>query len=154
MVAGNAAAGSLYRWVDKEGKVHYSESPPVETPTTETKIHVRTPAGTPDDSEIPKSDYDANGNCATIKCMADQMEAERLERERGYARQRQENEQAATSEKQKSASRVIDSAAGLRDEKLRTQCLNGVYYGANSKVNCNDAAALRNEYSRWQQQNK
>lgn len=80
----------------------------------------------------------------TIKCVADQMEADRLERERGYARRREENERAAKAKPAGSGTTTISTTP--KDEQLREQCRSGVYYGTNSRVNRDDPEALRKEY--------
>lgn len=36
----NAVAANLYRWVDEDGKVQYSQTRPVETPATEKTISI------------------------------------------------------------------------------------------------------------------
>lgn len=46
--AASAAATGVYRWVDAEGKVHYSDVPPAEQPQQAERVTVRT---TPADPE-------------------------------------------------------------------------------------------------------
>lgn len=147
----NASAAELYRWVDKDGKVHYSQTRPAEAPTTQTKIKVPDTKAGSDGDGMPPGDRDEHGNCVSIKCMADQMEADRLERERGYARQKAENERAA---KVPPSVSKPSSPPNPRDELLREQCRSGIHYGGNSHPNCDDTATLEKEYSKWQKSNK
>ncbi len=136
----------MYRWVDKDGKVHYSETAPLDTPAAENKIDVKTPSATADDATAPKAKRDRAGNCVTIKCTADQMEADRLAREREYARRIAENERAG--DKKPATDRQAAKDRAL-DEHLRESCLNGVYYGGDFRVDCNDIDTLRAQWKNY-----
>ena len=95
-----------------------------------------------------QAERDDKGNCLTMKCLADQMEADRLAREREYARRISENERAA---RQKTPDGKHATAGNPLDEHLRENCRNGLYYGTSSKVDCDDIATLRKQWERYQQ---
>lgn len=141
-----AVAANLYKWVDKDGKVHYSQTRSATAPASEAKIELRTPSGPNNtNNSTPQAERDASGNCLTVKCLADQMESERLAREHEYARQIAENERAGKKNKNIKESKSPAAATGL-DEHLRENCRRGLYYGASSRVNCDDIAALRDAW--------
>lgn len=134
------AADSLYRWVDRNGEVHYSQTAPLETPATETRIKIQKSSA----PAKPQAERDDNGNCLTIGCLADQMEADRLAREREYARQIAEHQRAARRETTEPA------ATNPLDDHLRENCRNGLFYGPSSKVDCDDIAGLRKQWDDYQ----
>lgn len=136
-------AAGLYKWVDKDGKVHYSSTPPSEAPRTETRLSV---PNAPADVPAPQADHDDSGNCQTVKCMADQMEADRLARERKYAERRAENERAA----RKPAATAQPQVSTPVDQHLQENCRKGLFYGSSSRVDCNDLATLRQQWERYQ----
>ena len=80
------AAESIHKWVDKDGKVHYSQTRPKDTDATKVKVDPPPPA----DAEPPM----VNGEriCLSYECYAIKLNQERVERERGYAKARAENE--------------------------------------------------------------
>jgi hypothetical protein len=131
---GPAAAGGVVRWVDKDGKVHYSETPPSEAPAAESRIEVHNAGSTADEPAAPSAQGKSR-DCATIKCLGDQMEADRLQREREYERQR---EKAAKAEK-------ADKRHDRYDDVMRQNCLN---MGASTKTNCNDKKEVRKLYGK------
>lgn len=147
-IAISATATDLYRWVDKDGKVHYSQTPPVKAPATEAKVKIRAPHANAGDPAAPQAERDAQGNCISIKCLGDQMEADRLAREREYARQIAENERAT--QKKTSEDKQSTPLTSL-DEHLRENCRRGLFYGTSSKVNCDDIATLREQWRSHQE---
>lgn len=149
-----ATAGSLYRWVDKDGKVHYSEKPPAEAPKAESKVHITNPAPSrAEESVVFEDGRDEKGNCVTMKCLADQMESDRLARERGYAQKRADNERAAAAHKKPQGGAQPSPPTAL-DDHLRENCKNGVYYSGNYRTNCDDIAELRRQYNSAQERAK
>lgn len=150
---GILAAAGVHKWVDKDGKVHYSQAAPKEKPSTESQVRVSRPPSGSDVSE-PQPERGENDECLTIKCMADQMEADRLERERGYAQRRAENERAARKKPADGTKMGVGSKSHDTplDEHLRENCRKGLYYGSTSKVDCNDVAKLRQQWEGYQMQ--
>ncbi len=149
VVASNGAlADKVYRWVDQDGKVHYSQTKPDAAVTNE-RSFATTPAPTPDATPESQPERNQRGECLTIKCMADEMEADRLKRERGYAAQRAKNEQAL---KKKAETKAAPKTAAVplneHDKELQHNCKRGLYYGTNTKINCDDMDAVRAEWKR------
>lgn len=142
-----AVADKVYRWVDQDGKVHYSQTAPATAPTSEQELKISAPA-TPDAAADVPEERNERGECLTIKCMADQMEADRLQRERGYAAQRAKNERALKKADAKPSS-VPAGPPSEHDKQLQHNCRRGVYYTMNSRVNCDDIAQLRAEWRKY-----
>lgn len=136
------AAAGVYRWVDDNGKVHYTQTPPSTGDTTKIKAP---PAGSDDAPPVSPSDSvrGADGNCLTIKCMADEMESARLQREGDYARQRAENERHLQKKQvQTEPQRQAGPPGSLySDEHMRTQCLHG-QCGSDTR-DCDNVQRLR-----------
>lgn len=51
LVAHNSSPAEIYKWVDKEGKVHFSDSPPADTKVEEVTVK-ETVVGEPDEGEL------------------------------------------------------------------------------------------------------
>ena len=47
MFVGMPAHAQLYKWVDEQGKIHYSDTPPVEKSKSEKKLDIPNQPGTP-----------------------------------------------------------------------------------------------------------
>jgi len=141
IVPWSGMAAGLYKWVDKDGKVHYSETPRSDGESSSLKVQEA-----PSDTEPPLNQGESvrgpDGNCLTVKCMADEMESDRLQREDAYARQRAENERAAR-KRTPSAPKEAPIAESEKDW-LRNQCLNGSL--GPSTRDCDDYEKLR-EYA-------
>lgn len=137
-VSAAVPAAGVYKWVDQSGKVHYGEAPPTEAPRSEGRVHV---PSAPVEPAAPLADRDERGNCQTIQCLADQMERERLARERKYAERRAENEREA----RKPPANKPEPLSGV-DKQLQENCRNGLFYGSNSRVDCNDLKTLRQQW--------
>jgi len=149
MASPAAFAEKIYRWVDQNGKVHYSQMKP-DTAATGERSFVTDPAPTPEAAPASESEPERNkrGECLTIQCMADDMEAERLKRERGYAEQRARNERALQKKTATSASKTPSTPVSEHDKELQYNCKRGLYYGTNSKINCDDMDAVRAEWKK------
>lgn len=132
-------AASVYKWVDKNGKVYYSESPPPKGETSKVKIP---PPSANDEPVISQgmSVRDPDGKCLTIKCIADEMETSRLARERSYVKQRAENERVMQP-KTESAPQWPPQDPLYSDGYMRTQCLHG-QCGSDTR-DCEDINKLR-----------
>ena len=52
MLLAQAAAAEVYRWVDAEGNVHFSDKKPVGQTAEEVEIQTRQPAAEPDEGEL------------------------------------------------------------------------------------------------------
>ena len=129
-----AIAAGPYKWVDKDGKIHYTDVPPTQGDASRVKVPAANPS--PESpSEDQTSDRDAKGNCRTMKCLADEMEATRLQREKDYDRQRAENERYA---KQKSNPPHYVNGRDL--ETMIQQCRSGAC-GTDTR-NCEDRTYL------------
>lgn len=139
-----AAAAGVYKWVDEKGKVHYSER----APSGGDNAKVRTaPPSANSEPEVPQGESvrGADGKCLTIKCMADEMEQSRLQREAEYARQRAINESQARPQKKTTAAgpgALPPQGTLYTDEYMRTQCLHGQCPGLSSHQ-CEDVQKLR-----------
>jgi len=108
-------AQKLYKWVDKDGKTHYSQTPPADAAASQSKLNVPKQDSPAPQVELTEDGRDPDGNCKTMKCMADQMEADRLEREQGYATQRWRNErlQEKASEERAAKERAAEPKSRL-----------------------------------------
>lgn len=129
-----AIADKVYRHVDKDGKVHYSQFRPGEDTADEVKL---APAPADDPGNI-----DPNA-CLSYECYAEQLKKERLQREKGYAEIRQREEREAMQRQ--------TGSGGAGDDYYRSLCRNS---GAN--MDCNDTKkireqmdAQRQQYDRW-----
>lgn len=150
-VSTSAVAEKVYRWVDQDGKVHYSQTAPGAGATSEKAITTTTPpsaANAPDPEAEPEPERDERGQCLTIKCMADQMEADRLQRERGYAEQRAKNERALQKKSETAASKTPAGPLTEHDKQLQHNCKRGLFYGTNTRIDCDDVNALRKEWAK------
>lgn len=147
VMSNSTLAEKVYRWVDKDGKVHYSQTAPAAGASGEKEIRT-TPPPTPDTAADEPEERNERGDCLTVKCMADQMEADRLKRERGYAEQRAKNERALKKAEVK-PSTVPPGPLSEHDKQLQYNCRRGVYYTMNSRVNCDDIAQLRAEWRKY-----
>lgn len=135
------AASGVYKWVDDQGKVHYSE----QAPATGDNVTLRTaPPSTNKEPELSQGESvrDADGNCLTIKCVADEMEQSRLQREAEYAKQRAINDSQARPQKRVGAAELPPTGSLYSDEYMRTQCLHGQCAGVSWR-DCDDVQKLR-----------
>ena len=136
-----AGAAGVYKWVDAQGNVHYSER----APSSGDNVPIRTaPAGTDNEPELSQGESvrGADGNCLTIKCVADDMEQSRLQREAEYAKQRAINDKEAQPKKHAGAAELPPQGPLYGDEYMRTQCLHGQCSGL-SRRDCDDVQKLR-----------
>lgn len=141
-------AAGVYKWVDDTGKVQYSETPPAQRESEQ--MNYVPSSGASESLPQGESLRGADGQCLTVKCMADEMEAARLQRERDYARQRAENERAAHQTARPVKSKEKSQSA--LDDHLRENCRRGLFYGADSHVSCDDIVALRKQWSAYHRQ--
>lgn len=142
-------AGKVYKRVDKDGRVFYSQIPPREGASSQ----VTTQAPPSDDgTQLPQGESirGTNGECLTIKCVADEMEADRLKREGEYARRRAENENAAKKKPQNGSSNPTASPG--EKNYLRQLCLNGSI--GPSTRDCDDIDKLRGWYNAQRQEDE
>lgn len=95
--AAGAAATGVYRWVDEEGKVHYSDVPPAEQPQQAERIQVRT---TPADPEKAAALAEARKKAADAQA---EQEAEA-----------RKNAQAAAAEAARRAQKCAMARSNLR----------------------------------------
>ncbi len=138
---GGLVAGNVYKHVDENGGVYYSQIPPREGEVS----RITTPAPPADDgAQLPQGESirGKNGECLTVKCMADEMETDRLKREGEYARRRAENERAVKKKTQDGPSKT--AASGISADALQQLCLNGSI--GPSTRDCNDVNKLRKWY--------
>lgn len=143
-----AAASGVYKWVDEQGKVHYSQ----QAPSSGDNVPIRTPPpSTNNEPDLSQGESvrGADGNCLTIKCVADEMEQSRLQREAEYAKQRAVNDSQARPPKQAGAAELPPQGPLYGDEYMRTQCLHGQCSGL-SRRDCDDVQKLR-QCARFQQ---
>lgn len=148
MASHAAFAEKIYRWVDQNGKVHYSQTKP-DTAATSERSFVADPAPTPEAAPAePEPERNQRGECLTIQCMADDMEAERLKRERGYAEQRAKNERVLQKKTETKTLKTPSTPISEHDKQLQHNCKRGLYYGTNSKIDCDDMGAVRAEWKK------
>ena len=90
LVAHNSFPAQIYKWVDKEGKVHFSDSPPADTKVEKVAVK-ETVVGEPDEGEMRRRRLleQANADAAT-----------RLEERRQTSATRQAQEQVKNIEEQ------------------------------------------------------
>ena len=146
-----AAASGVYKWVDAQGKVHYSER----APSSGDNVPIRTaPPSSNSEPELSQGESvrGADGNCLTIKCVADEMEQSRLQREAEYAKQRAINDSHARPPKRAAATELPPQGPLYSDEYMRTQCLHGQCAGV-SRRDCDDVQKLR-QCARFQQSDR
>jgi hypothetical protein len=93
LVALPLQAEQVYRWVDADGGVHYSATPPPGQPAEEETLRVQSPSTVPAAS-TPMSD-EAAGEQGDAAAPAADEEARRIAAEARIAAQRQRNCQAA-----------------------------------------------------------
>ena len=148
VMSNSALAEKVYRWVDKDGKVHYSQTAPTSEASGEKEIRT-TPPPTPDTAADEPEERNERGECLTVKCMADQMEADRLKRERGYAEQRAKNERALPKKAEVKPSTVPSGPLSEHDKQLQHNCRRGLYYTTNSRINCDDMDQVRAEWRKY-----
>lgn len=144
-----AVAAGVYKWVDKDGKVYYSQTAPREKASSKVKTQAA-PSGA--ESQLPQGESirGDDGECLTIKCMADEMETDRLKREGEYAKRHAENENAAKKKPQDGSPNSTVSA-GEKDQ-LRKLCLNGSI--GPSTRDCDDIDKLRRWYDAESRRNE
>lgn len=133
-------AEGINKWTDKDGNIHYSQTRPKDTDATKVKVDPL-PTGYAGPPII-------NGEriCLSHKCYADKLERQRLERERGYAKARAENEHEASHMENKNETKKSTTTTGntAYDEYLRSLCRGG---SANStKKDCSDTAKIRQQF--------
>ncbi len=143
-----AAAGGVYKWVDKDGKVHYSQTRPKETDASALKVSPPPPA----DAAAPSSG--GASKCLSYECYAEMLKQDRLERERRYAQARAERDREFERERRQRGTTAPSASSGgsISDEYLRSLCRGG---GQNAtKTDCNDTAKLRRQFRELQEQQK
>lgn len=127
-----AHAAKLYKWVDSNGKIHYSEIAPAPGATNVEVVPV--PPAPPSSGE--------KGTCVSHECYAKQLERDRIEREKGYAKMHAEQERH---ERQVRARKVAEAAAEKRsadDEELHRLCIHG-HMGFADLRDCENPKKLR-----------
>jgi hypothetical protein len=121
-------ADKIYRHVDKDGKVYYSEIRPTE-PANELKI-------APAPADLGGTDP---GACLSYECYAEQLKKDRLEREKGYAEMRRREEREAMQRQ--------SGTGGAGDEYYRSLCRN-----SQANMDCTDTKKIREQMDAQQQQ--
>lgn len=90
-----AVQGAVYKWVDADGKVHYSQSPPLDRPAEKVKMPSQPPADAAPKAQAPKTiGTEKEPDTATTKdqnqaAQKDKKETKKEKREKEA--QRQEN---------------------------------------------------------------
>ena len=119
------AWGQLYKWVDKDGKVHYSDTPP---PSGDSKqIQVNTGGGTPaaaptsppaKGADAPKADPKEAAKKAEDDAKRAAFDAERCTRARSYLKTLTDGGRLTTTV---NGERVIMDETMIESEKARAQ---------------------------------
>jgi len=93
------AYAQLYKWVDAEGKVHYSDQPPPATATKEQKLNIRTtPQEPPAAAETEAKAAEAKPAAAATTPAEREMEYRKRKVEEEQKQQKAEAEQKANQE--------------------------------------------------------
>ena len=136
-----AHAGGVYKWTDKDGKTRYSETPPPDAAYSKMEPASHSGSG---ESELPQGESirGPDGKCLTLKCVADEMEADRHQRARDRAERDAELRRQATTKPTAAAPK--SHMPPLRgDDQVRNDCRMGLQ-GPNA-TDCDDATRLRRE---------
>jgi hypothetical protein len=127
-----AAAGKTYKWVDANGTVQYSETLPAQG-----AAHVEVVPAPPAPSAAG-----AKEACVSHECYAKQLERERIEREKGYARTQAEQERHERQVRARKAGEAAVAKQAADDDALYKQCVRGDMGFVNLR-DCDDPKKLR-----------
>jgi hypothetical protein len=117
-----ATAQQLYRWVDKDGKVQYSDQPPPSGAKGERTIAAPRPAPAPPADAKGDGGDKARAEPARPKTVAEQETEFRKRRmEQEEARQKQEKQAAEDKERQQNCANAKAILAGLESGTLRAR---------------------------------
>jgi hypothetical protein len=111
----------VYKWIDEQGRVHYSDRPPTEDAPA---YHLRTPTSADDDS--PRSTPTDAERRARQKKLSDSLEADRREMEQAESKRKQQ--QAKREHNCKLARRDLNAAQRTNRIFDYDQQGNKVYY--------------------------
>ena len=106
-MAGTATAVEVYRWIDEEGVVHYSQTPPSDRPAVRLDV------------EAPAADDPAQARAETralLESAAERAYQERLEREERERLRQSREERAAWCPQARQELRALRERARVRHE--------------------------------------
>jgi type IV secretory pathway VirB10-like protein len=111
LLAALPASAVLYKWVDKDGKVHYSDQPPPETARESGVVNAPPPSARP---PAPSGDTESPAPRAAPKSAAEQeMEFRKRRLEAAEADAKRQQEAQAAEEKQRNCTLAKNRLAAL-----------------------------------------
>lgn len=127
----SAGADQVYRWVDKDGHVHYSQTPPSSTGVNAQTLNIAPPppdpTGLQNDQKLAQQaqDRDKQSQDAQKKDQAAQQQLEQQKKECDYLQQRlqvlEQSARIATVDAQGNKSYVSDSDRAKQEQDLQDQ---------------------------------
>ena len=127
----SAGADQVYRWVDKDGHVHYSQTPPASTGVNAQTLNITPPAPDPttlqNDQKLAQQtqDRDKQAEDAQKKEQQAQQEQAQRQKECDYLQQRmqllQNSGRVATVDAQGNRSYISDDDRAKQEQQLQDQ---------------------------------
>jgi len=126
-----ASADQVYRWVDKDGHVHYSQTPPSSTDVNAQTVNIAPPAPDPTTLQQEQNlasqlkDKDKQTQEQQQKDQAAQQQQEQQQKECDYLQQRlqmlQQSPRVATVDAQGNRTYVSDDDRAKQEQQLQDQ---------------------------------
>lgn len=127
----SAGADQVYRWVDKDGHVHYSQTPPSSTGVNAQTLNITPPAPDPttlqNDQKLAKQIQDRDKKAQDTQKTDEQVKQEQEQRQKecDYLQQRLQvllnSARAATVDAQGNRSYISDDDRAKQEQQLRDQ---------------------------------
>lgn len=127
----SASADQVYRWVDKDGHVHYSQTPPSSTLVNAQTLNINTPppdpTGLQNDQKMAQQnqDRDKQADDAQKKDQAAAAQHEQQQKECNYLQQRlqllEQSARVATVDAQGNKSYISDDDRAKQEQDLQDQ---------------------------------
>lgn len=127
----SASADQVYRWVDKDGRVHYSQTPPSSTGVNAQTLNINPPPPDPttlqNDQKMAQQnqDRDKQAEDAQKKDQQAQQEQAQRQKECDYLQQRlqvlQQSARVATVDAQGNKTYVSDDDRAKQEQQLQDQ---------------------------------
>lgn len=127
----SAGADQVYRWVDKDGHVHYSQTPPASTGVNAQTLNITPPPPDPttlqNDQKLAKQIQDRDKKAQDAQKTDEQVKQEQEQRQKecDYLQQRLQvllnSARAATVDAQGNRSYISDDDRAKQEQQLRDQ---------------------------------
>jgi len=127
----SAGADQVYRWVDKDGHVHYSQTPPASTGVNAQTLNITPPAPDPttlqNDQKLAQQTQDRDKQVQDAQKTEQQVQQEQAQRQKecDYLQQRlqvlQQGARVATVDAQGNRSYVSDDDRAKQEQQLQDQ---------------------------------